>query len=103
MFTRSIITPAFNEAVHLPHLLDSIDVARDRLADACVTIEATIANKGSTDGTAAIAQARGCLVVDVEKRAIAAARNGGPRGEALRIIEDAVQYWNARSGIDAQV
>lgn len=73
----SIVIPAFNEADYLPRLLDSIDVARGKLVDGADTIEVIVANNGSTDDTAAIARARGCLVVDVEKRAIAAARNGG--------------------------
>ena len=73
----SIVIPAFNEAVYLPHLLDSIDVARNRLTGVADTIEVIVANNGPTDDTAAIAHARGCLVVDVDKRAIAAARNGG--------------------------
>ncbi len=73
----SIVIPAFNEAAYLPRLLDSIDVARGKLVDGADTIEVIVANNGSTDDTAAIARSRGCVVVDVEKRAIAAARNGG--------------------------
>src|SRR5262245_42235165 len=40
-------------------------------------MQVVVATNGSTDDTAAIGRARGCTVVDVEKRAIAAARNGG--------------------------
>ena len=86
----SIVIPAFNEAVYLPRLLDSIDVARRRLVDELDTVEVIVANNGSTDDTAAIARARGCRVVDVEKRAIAAARNGGAAvaiGETLCFVD----------------
>lgn len=86
----SIVIPAFNEAAYLPHLLDSIDVARRRLNDDADTIEVIVANNGSTDDTAAVARSRGCRVVDVEKRAIAAARNGGAsmaRGQTLCFVD----------------
>ncbi|MBL8519519.1 MAG: glycosyltransferase [Betaproteobacteria bacterium] len=83
----SIIMPAYNEAAHLPALLDSIDVARARYAG---DVEAIVADNGSTDATAAIARERGCVVAPVEKRAIAAARNGGAAlatGEVLAFID----------------
>jgi len=73
----SVVIPAFNEEAYLPHLLDSIDVARRRLSGGADTIEVIVANNGSTDDTAAIAHFRGCRVVAVERRVIAAARNGG--------------------------
>ena len=75
----SVVIPAFNEARLLPRLLDSIEVARARYGDDPGAIEVIVGNNGSTDATAELARARGCLVVDVEKRAIAAARNGGGR------------------------
>jgi len=75
--TLSVIVPAFNEAAYLPHLLDSIEVTRSRFDGAADAIEVIVANNGSTDATAEIARSRGCRVVDVEKRAIACARNGG--------------------------
>ena len=49
-----------------------------------------VADNSSTDGTASIAAARGARVVSVEKRVIAAARNGGARaarGEILAFID----------------
>jgi glycosyltransferase involved in cell wall biosynthesis len=70
----SLVIPAWNEAERLPRLLASIEVARGRFAG-CV--EVIVADNGSTDATAAIAQAAGAQVVKVERRCIAASRNGG--------------------------
>jgi glycosyltransferase involved in cell wall biosynthesis len=49
-----------------------------------------VADNGSTDGTARIGRARGCDVVVIEKRVIAAVRNGGARsarGELLAFAD----------------
>jgi glycosyltransferase involved in cell wall biosynthesis len=73
----SIVVPAYNEERLLPRLLDTIDAARDRYAGGREAIEVIVADNGSTDDTAAIARSRGCIVAPVEKRMIAAARNGG--------------------------
>ena len=73
----SIVIPAYNEAQLLPRLLDTIDAARDRFAGGRDAIEVIVADNGSTDDTAGIAQARGGVVAPVAKRMIAAARNGG--------------------------
>ena len=70
----SLVIPAWNEAARLPRLLDSVAVARARFAG---RVEVIVADNGSTDATAAIAAAAGARVVAVEKRCIAAARNGG--------------------------
>jgi len=86
----SIVVPAYNEAAYLPHLLDSIDEARRRYRGGGDSIEIVVANNMSTDGTAAVARSRGCIVVDVQKRAIAAARNGGAAvatGEILCFVD----------------
>jgi glycosyltransferase involved in cell wall biosynthesis len=85
----SLIVPAFNEERLLPRLLDSIDVARNAYTGNG-EVEVIVADNGSTDRTASIAAARGCRVVDVEKRVIAAVRNGGARaarGEILAFID----------------
>jgi glycosyltransferase involved in cell wall biosynthesis len=68
------VIPAWNEAARLPRLLDSVAVARGRFAG---RVEVIVADNGSTDATAAIAAAAGARVVTVEKRCIAASRNGG--------------------------
>lgn len=76
----SLVIPAWNEAERLPRLLDSVDAARRRWCEhggAPEAIEVIVADNGSTDATAAIAAQRGCRVATVEKRAIAASRNGG--------------------------
>ena len=53
-----------------------MDIARARYAG---TLQVIVADNASTDATAAIATERGCAVARVEKRRIAAARNGGAR------------------------
>src|SRR2546428_3973526 len=86
----SLIIPAFNEEKYLPRLLDSIETACARWMGPRDEIEVIVADNSSTDGTAALAAARGCRVVRVEKRAIAAARNGGGRaatGEILAFVD----------------
>ena len=75
----SLIIPAYNEAALLPRLLDSVDIARARYANGHDSVEVIVADNGSTDGTGALANARGCSVVEVTKRAIATARNGGAK------------------------
>jgi len=74
---QTVIIPAYNEALLLPRLLDTIDVARARYAAGLETIEVILANNASTDRTADIAAARGCRVVNIAPRVIAAVRNGG--------------------------
>jgi glycosyltransferase involved in cell wall biosynthesis len=73
----SVVIPAYNEELYLPRLLDSLDVARKRYAGGADEIEIIVADNGSTDATARIASGHGCIVQPVEKRVIAAARNGG--------------------------
>jgi len=82
----SLIIPAHNEAQLLPRLLDTVDEARRRFAGGAEAIEVIVADNASTDATTAIALARGCSVVPVERRRIACARNGGARAARGRIL-----------------
>lgn len=72
----TLVVPAYDEATALPRLLDSVDAARGHHEG---RVDVVVADNGSTDGTADVAAARGCRVVPVERRMIAAARNGGAR------------------------
>jgi glycosyltransferase involved in cell wall biosynthesis len=85
----SVVIPAYNEEKLLGRLLDSLDVARVSYGPADA-IEVIVADNVSIDRTAAIAAERGCSVVTVEKRVIAAVRNGGARaarGEILAFVD----------------
>jgi len=89
----SLVIPAYNEERLLPRLLDSVNAARSAYGDRDA-IEVIVADNMSTDGTAQIASARGCRVVPVEKRVIAASRNGGARaaqGEIVGFIDADMQ------------
>lgn len=85
----SLVIPAYNEERLLPRLLDSVETARASYGNRDA-IEVIVADNASTDRTAAIAAERGCRVAPVEKRVIAASRNGGARaarGEILAFID----------------
>lgn len=75
----SLVIPAFNEEAFLPALLDSVDIARANYSRGAAEVEVIVADNSSTDRTAEIAAARGCVVARVEKPVIAASRNGGAR------------------------
>jgi glycosyltransferase involved in cell wall biosynthesis len=86
----SLIVPAFNEERYLPRLLDSVDGARATYSGGAGAIEVIVADNASTDGTAETATRRGARVVRVDRRSIAAARNGGAsvaRGEILAFVD----------------
>jgi len=86
----SVVVPAYNEERLLPRLLDSIDAAREIYGRGPGAIEVIVADNASTDSTASLAASRGCVVVSVEKRVIASARNGGARaarGEILCFVD----------------
>ena len=85
----SLIIPAYNEERLLGRLLDSVDAARATYGGGDA-VELIVADNASTDRTAVIAATRGCRVVAVEKRVIAAARNAGARaarGEFLAFVD----------------
>ena len=75
MFT-SFIVPAWNEAGLIGATLDSIHAAARELNE---PYEIIVADDGSTDETAAIAERHGARVVKVAHRQIAATRNSGAR------------------------
>ncbi len=82
----SVVIPAFNEEKYLPLLLDSIDAARSAFGGGREAVEVIVADNMSSDATAAVAASRGCRVVRVEKRVIAAARNGGARAAEGKVL-----------------
>ncbi|MBX7171950.1 MAG: glycosyltransferase [Pyrinomonadaceae bacterium] len=84
----SVIIPAYNEEKLLPRLLQSIEAARLNFQNG--EVEIIVADNVSTDQTREIAEQFGCQVVKVEKRCIAAARNGGAKianGEIFCFID----------------
>jgi glycosyltransferase involved in cell wall biosynthesis len=85
----SLVIPAWNEAALLPRLLASVEAARNRWTKAGRPrdgVEVIVADNGSTDATAQIARDHGCAVVPVEKRVIAASRNGGAAAASGEIL-----------------
>ena len=85
-----MVIPAYNEEDFLPPLLASVQRARDLYSGGADAIEVVVADNGSSDKTAQLASEADCRVVFVEKRVIAAARNGGAaaaKGEILAFID----------------
>ncbi|HSF17115.1 MAG TPA: glycosyltransferase [Vicinamibacteria bacterium] len=82
----SVVIPARNEERLLPRLLDSIEVARGRYRQGAAAVEVIVADNISTDSTAEVARQRGCLLVTVDRRVIAAVRNGGGRAARGRYL-----------------
>ena len=82
----SVVIPAYNEEKYLPRLLDSIDAAREVYGRGLEAVEVVVADNASSDATADLAASRGCRVARVEKRVIAAARNGGARSSQGEIV-----------------
>lgn len=86
----SLVIPAYNEAALLPRLLDSIEIARQVFAESGGSIEVIVADNCSTDDTPTLATERGCQIVSVEQRCIAAVRNAGARiaaGQLLAFVD----------------
>lgn len=83
----SIVIPAHDEAPLIGATLDALARATAWLGD---RVEIIVVDDASSDGTAAIAQARGARVLRVQLRQIAAARNAGAataRGERLLFVD----------------
>jgi len=103
----SLVVPAHDEEACLPRLLDTVDLARSRYAHGPGAIEVIVSDNASTDRTPEIAAQRGCRVVEVAKRAIAAARNGGARvarGEVLAFVDaDTRIHPETFNAIDAAI
>jgi len=88
--TLSLVVPAYNEERYLPRLLASVAEARREYESHGGRLETIVADDGSTDGTARIAEDHGCLVASLEVHNIGAARNGGARvarGEHLVFVD----------------
>jgi glycosyltransferase involved in cell wall biosynthesis len=86
----SLVIPAYNEAGLLPRLLDSIEIAQQVFAESGGLVEVILADNCSTDETPRLAAQRGCRVVSVEQRCIAAVRNAGARiatGQLLAFVD----------------
>ena len=102
----SFVVPAYNEEKCLPATLESIHAAARALA---LDYEIVVANDGSTDSTASIAEGAGARVVTAENRQIAKTRNVGARaarGERLLFVDadtrvDAAVVGAAMAAIDA--
>lgn len=83
----SFVVPAYNEAAVLGATLDALHKAGRALAE---PYEIVVADDGSTDGTAVIAERQGARVVTVAHRQIAATRNSGARaalGEFIIFVD----------------
>src|SRR5438128_1082894 len=99
----SFIVPAYNEQALIGRTLDSLNQAARSIGE---PYEIVVADDGSTDQTAEIAEARGARVVRVNVRQISAARNAGAReaqGDKLIFVDadTAVTEAVLRSAIEA--
>lgn len=83
----SVVIPALNAAGQLPALLEGLRAA---IAEAPERVEIIVADNGSTDGTASIAEAAGARVIRAATPGPAAARNAGmreARGALILLID----------------
>lgn len=90
----SFVVPAYNEERYLPATLAAIHASARELG---IDYEIVVADDGSTDATARVAQEAGARVVPVAHRQISKTRNSGARaagGEQL-VFVDADTHVNA--------
>jgi glycosyltransferase involved in cell wall biosynthesis len=81
----SFIVPAYNEEFELARTLEAIHAAAENQDHEIVVVD-----DASTDGTAGIAKRFGAVVMPINRRQIAAARNAGARiskGEVLFFVD----------------
>ena len=101
----SLIVPAYNEQHYLPRLLASVNRARSSYRGGSDAIEVIVADNCSTDATARVSAELNCRVITVEKRVIAAARNGGARaarGDVICFVDaDSQIHPDTFNAIDA--
>lgn len=79
----SVVVPAHNEEHHLPRGLDAIEVAARALG---ARVEVVVVANRCTDATAALAAARGALVVEDDARNISAVRNAGVAASSGELV-----------------
>ena len=92
--TVSLVIPAYNEESLLPRLLETIGIARERYRRGPHSVQVIVADNGSSDSTAMVAESFGCEIARVEERRIATVRNGGARsakGEILTFVDADMQ------------
>jgi glycosyltransferase involved in cell wall biosynthesis len=83
----SFIVPAYNEELELPDTIAAIRAAAEKNDN---DYEIVVVDDGSTDSTPEIAARTGALVVSINRRQIAAARNAGARaarGDVLFFVD----------------
>ncbi len=96
----SFIVPAYNEELELPATIAAI---RNAAESANQEHEIIVVDDASDDGTAEIAREANARVVSINRRQIAAARNGGARvarGDVLFFV-DADTQINSKHVVDA--